>query len=178
MAEVWDPTTGMFDPAGSLREARADHTATALPDGRVLVIGGMGDAVGGRGARTFLGSAEVWDAATASFVAAGSLQDGRVEHTATLLPDGRVVVVGGVGRVGRRYDDLASAEIWDPATSVFAPAGSLTRGRSYHTADALLPDGRVLVIGGEDSDGAMASAEVWSPSTAEGKGEGGSRCDD
>ncbi len=110
----------------------------------------------------FLGSAEVWDAATASFDAAGSLQQARVGHTATLLPDGRVLVVGGVGR---RYDDLASAEIWDPATSVFAPAGSLTRGRSYHTA-TLLPDGRVLVVGGEDSDGAMASAEVWSPSTS------------
>jgi len=169
VAELWDPTTGMFDPAGSLREARADHTATALSDGRVLVIGGMGDAVGGRGAHTSLSSAEVWDAATASFVAAGSLHEARVEHTATPLPDGRVLVVGGVGRVGRRFDDLASAEVWDPATRTFAPAGSLTQGRSYHTATPL-PDGRVLVIGGEDSDGALASAEVWNPSAAQDEG--------
>jgi N-acetylneuraminic acid mutarotase len=48
---------------------------------------------------------------------------------------------------------------------VFAPAGRLTQGRSYHTA-TLLPDGRVLVVGGEDSDGALASAEVWNPGTS------------
>jgi hypothetical protein len=73
------------------------------------------------------------------------------------LPDGRVLVTGGWG--GR-----PSAEIWDPATSSFDPAGSLGEARSNHTA-TLLPDGQILVVGGWDGDKPIASAEIWGTST-------------
>ncbi|MFV2063468.1 MAG: kelch repeat-containing protein, partial [Chloroflexota bacterium] len=136
-AEEEPSESGAFSPAGSLAEARGVHTATLLPDGRVLVVGGGGDG-------DLLASAEIWDPVTASFGPAGSLGDARHSHTATLLPDGRVLVVGGGGSDG---GVLAAAEVWDPATASFAPAGSLAEARILHTA-TLLPDGRVLVVGG------------------------------
>jgi hypothetical protein len=156
-AEVWDPTTGDFGPAGSLTEARYGHTATPLPDGRVLVVGGWGS--GGS-----VALAEVWDPATDTFGPAGSLAEARSSHTATRLRDGRVLVVGG-GFVGGEFGHgfSASAEVWDPTTGDFGPAGSLTEARLTHTA-TLLRDGRVLVVGGEGIDEQpLASAEVWGP---------------
>jgi hypothetical protein len=92
-------------------------------------------------------------------LAAVSLTQARTAHAATALPDGRVFVVGGAGPDGR----VASAEIWDPATGEFTPAGSLAGVNLSHTATAL-PDGRVLVVGGSGSDhGVLATAEVRPP---------------
>jgi Kelch motif len=80
--------------------------------------------------------------------------------TATLLPDGRVLVAGGTGdsEVG------ATAEIYDPKTGTFSPTGSMTAARISHTA-TLLADGRVLVAGGSDEYGLVAPAEVYDPQT-------------
>jgi hypothetical protein len=159
--EAWDPLTGSFSSAGELTEGRNAHTATLLADGRVLVAGGSDNDYGTTG----LASAEIWDPATESFSPASPLLQSRGRHTATLLPDGRVLVVGGV--VVENDDDrvLASAEIWDPATESFSPTGSLDAARAFHTA-TLLPDGRVLVVGGANPDGAWpAPAEIWDPRT-------------
>ena len=98
-AEEQSPTSGTFSNAGRLAEGRYMHTATLLPDGRVLVIGGQANGGGYRA------SAEVWDPATATFGPAGSLAEARDYHSATLLPDGRVLVIGGWAQ---------SAEVWDP----------------------------------------------------------------
>jgi hypothetical protein len=164
-AEVWDPETAAFSPAGSLSDGRHQHTATALPDGRVVVIGGWHQA----GDRHDFRLPEVWDPATESFARAGSLVEARYGHTATLLSDGRVLVVGGVGPDGER---TGSAVAWDPATASFSPAGSLAEARFAHTA-TLLSDGRVLVVGGAGSfppesptSAGHTSAEVWDPATA------------
>jgi hypothetical protein len=81
----------------------------------------------------------------------------RERPTATLLGDGRVLVVGG-------YGAGALVEIWDPETGVFSAAGELLEERSGHTA-TLLSDGRVLVVGGSGPLGDLASAEVWDPDT-------------
>jgi len=156
-AELWEPVIGTFGPAGWLVNGpRLDHTATLLGDGRVLIVGGSGP----DGA---LASAELWDPETASFGLVGSLTEVRegqdAAHTATLLPDGRVLVVGGSGPDGA----LASAELWDPETASFGPAGSLAQARGHHTA-TLLPDGRVLIVGGKGvDDDFFASAELWQP---------------
>jgi Kelch motif/Galactose oxidase, central domain len=87
---------------------------------------------------------------------------GRVSHTATLLRNGRVLIVGGRG------DKVnASAEIYDPASEQFVPTGSLITARYKHTA-GLLPDGRVLIAGGSDErdwNGNMNSAEIYDPGT-------------
>ncbi len=157
-AEVWNPASGSFGPAGSLMEARAGHAASRLPDGRVLVVGG-GDLVAGSLSFTdLLDLAEVWDPATSTSSPTGPLVAERFAHTATALPDGRVLVVGGVDE--SRY--VASAEIWDPTMSSFGPAGSLVDARSDHTASALL-DGRVLVVGGSAYGDPLDLAELWEP---------------
>lgn len=103
-AEIYAPATG-FSATGSLIDVRAYwHTATLLPSGKVLVAGGVG--VGNPA--PLLGSAEVFDPASGAFTSTGSLSTQRETHTATLLGNGRVLVVGGVGGAGY----LASAETY------------------------------------------------------------------
>ena len=146
---------------------RRAHTATTLPDGRVLVIGGTetDEPV----------PAEIWDPQTAAFSASGTPLVGRNwGHTATLLPDGRVLVVGGQGATGvgtyeMALEELAAAEIWDPETEMFEEAGVLDIGRVFHTA-SLLPDSRVLIVGGfgTDDEGmptGFDNAVAWDPAT-------------
>ncbi|KJK12525.1 hypothetical protein UB46_40775 [Burkholderiaceae bacterium 16] len=157
-AELFDPSTNGWTRTGSLGRNRQAHSATLLPDGRVLVAGGFG--TGGGNA---LASAELFDPAAGRWSQTGSLGQQRDSHTATLLRDGRVLVAGGEGQ-GSSQGALSSAELYDPATGTWSPTGSLGQGRKQHTA-TLLPDGRVLVAGGEDSgDAALASAELYDPS--------------
>ncbi len=91
-----------------------------------------------------------------TFSPAGSLAKTRGGETATLLPDGRVLILGGEGR----WEHPILAEIWDPVTETFGPAGALGEARSQHTATPL-PDGRVLVVGGFTERGTRDSAELW-----------------
>jgi uncharacterized delta-60 repeat protein len=99
-------------------------------------------------------------AAANTFSATGSLTTGRSSHTTTLLPNGKVLTVGGSGSSG----SLASAELYDPATGAWSAAGSLATGRSLHSA-TLLPNGKVLAVGGVGSSGYLASAELYDPAT-------------
>ena len=158
-AEIWDPATAAFTATDSMGEARRNHTATLLSDGRVLVVGGGYDegapAVYGLKSHS-LATAEIWDPATGLFSPTGPMAEARQLHSATLLADGRVLIVGGsIREEGQAETSVASAEIWDPATGLFTRAGSLMYERSGHTA-TLLPDGGVLIVGG-------SSAEIWDP---------------
>ncbi len=158
--EVWDPSTGKLTRIGSTVRPRVSPTATLLLDGRVLVIGGFGGQYAY--SSSAVATAELWDPATASFVETGAMAEARVGHTATLLADGRVLVVGGVGP----GTDNAAAEVWDPESGQFAAAGRLTHGRSGHAATLLL-DGRVLVGGGVTSEGdRLGERELWDPHTS------------
>src|SRR5438034_1166083 len=110
-------------PTGSLVTARARHTATLLPNGKVLVAGGSNGPA--------LSSAELYDPASGTWTATGSLGTARERPTATLLPSGKVLVAGGddIGRTG-----LSSAELYDPASGTWTATGSLGTVRFRHTA--------------------------------------------
>ncbi len=139
---------------------RADHSAIALQDGRVLIAGGTVNAnVGG-----VTSSAEIYDPNAHSFAATGSMTGPRQGATATLLNDGRVLLAGGVRNIGFR-SQLASAELYDPVAGTFTATGSMHTPREGHTA-TLLRDGRVFVAGGSDNGThTLSSAEIYDPAT-------------
>jgi Fibronectin type III domain/Kelch motif/Galactose oxidase, central domain len=161
-AEVFDPSSGRWTATGSLRQARgADHTATLLADGRVLVVGGQCDNCWQTGSAT--NRAEIYDPARGTFTEVAPMSVARYRHSATLLADGRVLVVGGYG--GQAW---ATAEVFDPARGIWSPTAPMAVSRHLHAA-VRLPDGRVLVSGGwcdpSCPEVAMASAEIYDPAT-------------
>ena len=149
---------GSFTAASDMQSPRSDFTATALPNGKILVAGGL-DVSG------FLASAELFDPASDTWTATGALNQTRDGHTATLLPDGKVLVVGGVEANDASGESLVDAELYDPAAGTWRVTGSLHVPRRWHTA-TLLSDGRVLVAGGYNSmNGFVSVAEVYDPHT-------------
>jgi hypothetical protein len=114
-ARVWDPNANILSEAGTFRERRGEFTATPLLDGRVLVAGGSQETP--EGLRTAVSSTELWDPSTNRFEPGPELTDARAGHTATLLSDGRVLIVGGFTSAGLALDALASAELWEPVAS-------------------------------------------------------------
>jgi hypothetical protein len=137
---VWAQT--QWSPTRSLNRGRAFHTATLLPNGKVLVAGGLDDK------NAVLSTAELYDPSTGDWTPATPLNHGRANHTATLLPFGQVLVAGGQSHY--ENSEMASAEIYDPVSDTWIDVGSLAQARAYHTA-TLLEDGRVLVVGGGGS---------------------------
>ena len=154
-SEIYDPVSGAWTGTGSLNAARCAHTATLLTSGKVLVTGG-GNLVEASG--PILASTELYDRTSGTWTTAASLSTPRIGHTATLLPDGTVLVVGGIASQNETTPLLASAEIYDPATDTWTPTGSLITARSGHTA-TLLQNGTVLVAGG------APRAEIYDPAT-------------
>lgn len=147
-----------LDP-GPLRmhDARFSHMLTTLPDGSALVVGGSDGEV-------VLSTAEVFDPASRRFRVVGSLNEARARHTATVLADGRVLIVGG-GSVGTQ--GLATVEVYDAEAEGFGLLGRLKVPRVDHAA-TLLDDGRVLITGGygKGKKGrSPATAEVFDPAT-------------
>jgi hypothetical protein len=135
---------------GSMAEPRVSHTATLLPDGRILVTGG--------GIETYTATAELFDPATGRWTPAAPMHEARSFHTATRLPDGRVLVAGGTVETRQ-----PSAEIYDPTTDTWTETAPMTEPRGQHVA-VLLLDGRVLVAGGTGPSN-NPSAELFNPAT-------------
>src|SRR5216117_677370 len=146
---------GTWAPMADLNQPRAEHTATLLANGTVLVAGGR-DAAGQP-----LASAEIYDPATGAYTLLASPLPAPVwGHTATRLDDGTVLIAG--GQRGARY--RRAAQLFDPASDTFAALTPMSTPRGRHTA-TLLRDGRVVVIGGTDGVGPLASLEIYDPTT-------------
>ncbi|MCI0152455.1 putative Ig domain-containing protein [Paraburkholderia sediminicola] len=153
---------GEWLPADSMATARVYQTATLLPDGKVLVAGGQHTG----GGPVVLSSAELYDPAGDTWSATGNMANARELHTATLLPDGKVLVAGGSG-VGS--NTLASAELYDPASGTWSATGSMTTAPVPGFTATLLPNGKVLVVGADDFTGDSVvelydpASGTWSP---------------
>lgn len=159
-AELYDPNTRTFTRLPTRMTApRELFTATTLSDGRVLLVGGFDTH-----RRRTLPTAEVYDPQTQTFTPTGSLATDRFGHDAVRLSDGRVLVVGGQHWfVGKPGVPLASAEIFDPATGRWHETRSpLHFARDRPTATRL-PDGKVLIAGGQNGTGEPGQAEQFDP---------------
>jgi N-acetylneuraminic acid mutarotase len=176
-AELYDPKTGRWSSAGVLSAPRFAHTATLLPDGKVLVVGGnqtMPNADFPAGLDT-LSSAELYDPKTNTWSLAGGMRTARASHTATLLADGRVLVAGGISpSMADPWVVLASAELYDPAANSWRLVAPMPSPRQNQSA-TLLSDGRVLMVGGLDRIGdsplgsappsGLSSVDIFDPTT-------------
>ena len=133
-AEVYDPDSGTWTPTGKMIEA-SPGTATVLRDGRVLVTGSDGT------------SSQLYDPDNGTWTSAGKMVTSSRGHAATLLPDGKVLVVGGFDV--SNDDAFDSAELYDPATGTWTAIAPMHAAKGSIRA-TLLPDGNVLVVGGPD----------------------------
>jgi N-acetylneuraminic acid mutarotase len=153
-----------WTPTGSMRIARASHTATLLPNGQVLVAGGSGDA------NIPLATSELYSSASGTWSSTGDLNTARVSASAVLLSNGTVLVMGGCIASDCLGRTTNGAEVYDPSTGNWMVTGSMRTARAEFVA-VLLPNGRVLVAGGCTSynvngcAAVTAAAEVYNPST-------------
>jgi hypothetical protein len=157
---------GTFTTTGSMSVPRSSHTATLLANGKVLIVGGPAT----ESAQTqtqALTSAELYDPNTGTFTPTGNLTSRLYLPTATLLNDGRVLIVG------TPYDGCENtAELYDPATGTFSKTGG-TATHQFGGRAILLDDGRVLLAGGvtiTDCEAdryplSVATPELYEPST-------------
>jgi len=150
-----------FTSTGSMTTNRDFHTATLLPNGKVLVVGGNAgsDSTG----NIILSSAELYDPASGTWTATGSMASTRGAHTTTLLTNGIVMVAGGTG--GGTNGILSTVELYDPASGTWTPTNSMVTARTYFTA-TLLTNGMVLAAGGNTpGTNDISSAELFNPTT-------------
>jgi hypothetical protein len=152
-AELYDPASGKFTPTGDMSATRRGHSAALLPNGRVLIVSGGGGGYGGAA------GGEIYDPATQTFVPVPGVDTNKCSASATSLADGRVLIAGGT-ICSYSYTMLDTAEIYDPATGQSTPTGKLVAPQAGHTT-TLLPDGRVLLVGGNPGN----MGQFYNPAT-------------
>ncbi len=156
-AELYSPSNGIWTPTASMTSPRENHSATVLPNGTILVAGGLTTTTNATA------SAEVYDPVNGTWSTTGSMNNARAFHTATLLPNGTVLVAGGTAtNPSSGGASLNTAEVYDPAVGNWTPVGNMVTFRQAHTA-TLLPTGKVLAAGGANTG--APQAELYDPSS-------------
>ena len=167
-AEIYNTTgplagTWSNHPPQDMSTGRTEHTATLLPDGTVIVSGGVSAIL----------PSDLYNPATQSFSMVGGLLHQRQRHVSLLLTNpawgslvGKVLAIGGAYTgspvFGGIQVALATVEMYDPATQQFTLFGNMTEPRQNHTA-TMLNDGRILIAGGVSSPAVSGTAELVSP---------------
>jgi hypothetical protein len=166
LTALYNPATNAWAAGPPQLTARKHATVTRLPDGRVLVAGGVNGPV--QYATPGLATTELYDPSTGRWTAGPPMSQARFFHNAVLLADGRVLVAGGLSRTTvNTAAGLSSAELFDPATNTWAATGAMTDRRSLATLTRLA-DGRILVVGGTFDTGygyatQLAFSELYDP---------------
>ncbi len=167
-AELYDPATRTFTLTGSMHVPRMGHTATLLLDGRVLVAGGFHAL---DGISTNIDSAELYDPATGVFtLLASKMSTPRQLYTATAIMDPiskgmKILFAGGASAMTETTVSVTNtADLYDAASGVFTPTGTMVTGRVYHRATPL-SETKVLLAGGSNGAGALAGAEIYDAAT-------------
>ncbi len=167
-AEIYNPSNGTWTTTGSMMKSRAEFVAALLPNGKVLVAGGC-TAYNVNGCTSVTAAAELYNPSTGKWSSTGAMRAARMAMTATLLPNGKVLIAGGQTAAN---DALGSSELYDPVAKTFSLTGKLITPRSGHTA-TLLSNGLVLMAGGENVNGvSIAKAELYDPASGTYKATG------
>ena len=143
-SRVYDPSSGTWSLTESPNFQRDGHTATLLPTGKVLVVGGISDT-----------TAELYDPGTGTWAITGSTNSQHDVHEAVLLPNGNVLIAGGALGAGAVVD----TELYDTASGTWSVTGNMANARSAYRA-TLLTNGKVLATGGYNGD-TINSAELY-----------------
>lgn len=146
-----------FTTVGSMATARNEFTTTLLPSGKVLVTGGIGNTDTTKPFAT----CELFDPVTNTWSPAASLATGRRGHTATLLPNGKVFVFGGVSPTDAT---LSTGELYDPVANTWSASANAFTVRVDHTA-TLLQNGKVLIAGGSGDEAFLSSVQFYDPAS-------------
>ncbi len=150
--EAYDPTTGTWGAAGNLSVARFGHSTTLLSSGKVLAAGGFGQS-----------GSDLYNPATNSWTAGPALTSVRAYHTATPIAGAKVVLAAGYVFQGMGITVLQTSELYNEATNAFTAGPNLVTARYFHAA-ASLPNGKVLVAGGNNASFvAQTAAELYDP---------------
>jgi len=157
--DLYNPATNTWAPQAPMLTQRFYFGATLLHDGRVLVAGGYSSS-------DYTTAVELYDPVANTWTATGPLATARGEHTVTLLPSGKVLVAGGWTRIAGTPTSVPNAELYDPATGTWSPAGTLPAGTGGANPTAtLLPSGQVLLTGGYHYSGSTyhGAAVLYDP---------------
>lgn len=149
-AELYDPITGVWSKTNSMSFGRISYSVTLLKNGQVLVAGGIN---ANTDYSIVYEVAEIYDPTTGTWSNTGKLLYPRIRHTAHLLDDGTVVIIGGYRGSGSPLDII---EAFDPATKTWRVFGRNLRPRLGH-ASTLLPNGKLFIVGGTSSNGDPSS---------------------
>ena len=158
-AELYDPSTGQWTPTGSLNVARIGPSATLLLNGKVLVAGGTDSSYFG------IASAELFDPTTGQWTPTGPLNVARAAP-AVLLPNGQVLVAGGIANLLDGTSILSSSEVYDSITGNWTLTGTLTTPRYGSTMNSLPVSGKVLITGGflfTPTSSSLSTTELYDP---------------
>ena len=163
-AELYDPATGTFTSTGGMHTDRAQHTATPLAGGNVLIVGGW------NGHRADAADDPPWDPLFTElykpishiFDVSSTMSTTRIGHVAVRLANGRILMLGGVPTLQNIHEqprDPQYAEIYDPVANAFSALAGLTLSQQGYTA-TLLANGKVLLVGGENLGTAIRTAKL------------------